>query len=246
MALIAQLAMYDRPETAAANDRFWALIRDILGNGPATLSRDLDVWEAWQSPDLLLAQTCGMPYRTALHDKVTLVGTPDYGLPGCGPGYYRSIFVARRGAARKLSDLDGARFAFNEPLSQSGWAAPVTHMTSIGIAPGSTLQTGAHRVSAEAVAEGRADFASLDALSWQLMQTYDGFAADLVEIGQTEPTPGLPLITAQGRDPAPLFDAVKAAIPALSRSDRATLHLKDIVRIDPAAYLAIPTPSVPK
>ena len=119
------LGMYDMPEIQAANDRYWQAIRDRLGYGPASLSRDLDYWEMWQSPDLLLGQTCGMPYRTRLHDKVTLIGTPDFGLPDCPPGYYQSVIVARSEDTRDtLQDFDGARFAYNENMSQSGWAGP--------------------------------------------------------------------------------------------------------------------------
>ena len=92
---LASLPMYDRPETAAANDRYWQAIRTRLGEGPETLTRTGELWEHWLAPDLVLSQTCGYPYRARLHGQVTLVGTPDYGLDGCPPGHYRSIFVAR-------------------------------------------------------------------------------------------------------------------------------------------------------
>ena len=94
--MIAHLGMYDRPETAAANDRFWSSIRDQLGFGPDTLTREIGFMEAWESPDLLLSQTCGMPYRLRLRPKVTLVGTPDFALPDCPPGYYNSVFIAKK------------------------------------------------------------------------------------------------------------------------------------------------------
>lgn len=94
--MIAHLGMYDRPETAAANDRFWTLIREHLGRGPQQLSREEDTWRVWTSPDLLLAQTCGCPYRTRLYGEVELIGTPDHGLPGCPAGHYNSVFIARK------------------------------------------------------------------------------------------------------------------------------------------------------
>jgi hypothetical protein len=64
--MIAALPMYDRPETAGANDRFWESVRDHLGYGPMTLTRGRDHWDIWQSPDLVLAQTCGLPFRAKL------------------------------------------------------------------------------------------------------------------------------------------------------------------------------------
>ncbi|UWQ91929.1 PhnD/SsuA/transferrin family substrate-binding protein [Aliisedimentitalea scapharcae] len=245
--MIAHLGMYDRPETAAANDRFWSAIQAHLGAGPAALTRDVDFWEVWHSPDLLLSQTCGMPYRTRLHGQVQLVGTPDYGLPGCPPGHYCSVFVAHKSDLGKtLSDFDGSRFAYNEAVSQSGWAAPKTHMMDLGIAPGSLVVTGGHRNSAQAVFERRADFAALDGLTWELLRKYDDFAADLIELERTTPTPTLPFITALGRETPKVFDAIKGAIADLSPEDRDTLHLRGIVSIPAETYLAVPTPPAPE
>ncbi|SFM40341.1 phosphate/phosphite/phosphonate ABC transporter substrate-binding protein [Shimia aestuarii] len=244
--MIASLAMYDRPETAAANDRLWRAVRDHLGHGPDTLTRDADLWQVWQSPDLLLAQTCGFPFRARLHDQVTLVATPDYGLPGCPPGYYNSVLVTNVDhPATSLADFDGARLAYNEALSQSGWAAPHAYFAAHDLRIGPRVVTGAHRDSARAVAENRADIAALDALTWHYIQQFDPFAHLLREIDHTAPTPALPFITARAQDPAPLRNALKAAISDLAPADRALLSLRDVLVIPEAAYLAVPTPPAP-
>ncbi len=250
--MIASLGMYDFGPAQAANDRLWALIRTGLRgrgvNAPEALTRgEHAYWDAWQSPDLLLSQTCGYPFRARLHDTVTYVGTPDYGVEGCAPGYYRSVFVARADDPRRtLVDFDGARFAYNEPLSQSGWAAPQTHAARLGIRLPPTLQTGGHRLSAKAVAEGRADIAALDAVTHALMQDHDSEARALRVVGMTDPTPGLPCITAAGRDPEPIFDALGEAIAALPAADCSILRLKGIVRIPASAYFAVPNPPPPE
>ena len=250
--MIASLGMYDFGPAQAANDRLWARIRDGLRargiDAPQALTRgEHAYWDAWQSPQLLLSQTCGYPFRARLHDKVSYVGTPDYGVEGCAPGYYRSVFVARVGDPRRsLQDFDGASLAYNEPLSQSGWAAPQTHAAKLGLRLPPALQTGGHRLSALAVAEGRADIAALDAVTFALLQDVEPAVAQLKEIASTDPTPGLPLITAQGRDTEPLFEVVAAAIAALGAEDRATLHLRGLVRIPLASYLAVPNPPAPE
>jgi len=245
--VIAALPMYDRPETEAAVDRLWAGIRAHLGQGPEALSRDGDLWAIWQAPDLLLAQTCGLPYRARLHDRVTLVAAPDHRQPDTPPGQYHSVIVTRADdPARGFADLDGRTLAHNDPLSQSGWAAPSAHAAAHGIAFGSFVETGAHRASARAVAEGRADCAALDAVSWALMERHDPFAAGLRVIDRTVPTPALPFITAQGNDPAPITRALGAAIAALDPADRDTLCLHGIVPADKAAYLAQPIPAPPR
>jgi len=250
--VISSLAMYDFGPLMAANDRLWAGIRDGLRArriaAPDELTRGEGAyWQAWEAPDLILSQTCGYPFRARLHGTLTYVGTPDYGVQGCAPGYYRSVFIARADDPRtKLADFDGARFAYNEGLSQSGWAAPQTHAARLGLRLPPSLQTGGHRLSALAVAEGRADIASLDAVTFAHLQAFDPVAARLQVVGLTDPTPGLPLITALGRDPAPIFEAVSAAIAALDPGDRATLRLRGIVRIPVDNYLAVPNPASPE
>lgn len=242
----ASLPMYDFPSVRSATDRYWTAIRDALGEGPETLSRGMDVWSAWEHPDLLLSQTCGLPYRGRLQNKVTLIGTPDYGLPGCGPGEYNSVFVVRaHDPGEDLTAFEGAVFAVNSSTSQSGWAGPILHARSKGLSFGRYVKTGAHAASAAAVASGEADIAGLDALSWHYLQNEAEFAADLKVIAATPPKPGLPYITALGRDPAPLYTAIETAIHALSQTDRDALSLKGLARIDRVTYCAVPTPAPP-
>ncbi len=249
--MIASLPMYDRPETAAANDRLWAGIRDRLHAeglpAPEALIHGApDLWAHWTSGDLVLSQTCGYPYRAVLHDRVALVGTPDYAVDGCAPGYYRSVFVARADDPRDRIELfDGAHMAYNEAMSQSGWAAPQTHAAQIGIRLLPGIRTEAHDQSAKAVAAGRADLASLDAVTWRLLQRFDAVTGTLRVVGLTEPTPGLPLITAPGYDADILFDVVAEAIADMPGTDRDLTGLRRIVRIPAAAYLAVRTPPPP-
>lgn len=241
--MIAHLGMYDLPK---ANAALWSAIRSELGYGPEALTNSQDVWSIWTSPDLLFSQTCGFPFRARLHPNVHLIGTPDYALPGCPAGYYRSLFIKRTSDPRRsLPAMDGARFAYNEPLSQSGWAGPIHHMLRLGTRPGALLQTGAHAASLRAVQGGEADFAGLDALTWTLLERA-GETADTEVFAQTDPTPALPFITGPNGDPAALAQATRAAIETLPALVRDTLHLRALVQIPAADYLAIPTPPPPE
>lgn len=242
--------MYDRPEAQAANDRFWARVRDHLRaagmDAPETLCRDGDLWAQWVAPDLVLSQTCGLPFRSRLHDRVTLVASPDYGLDGCAPGHYRSVLVARGDDRRdRPEDFAGASFAFNDPLSQSGWGAVWEFARDKGIALGPRIETGAHRASALAVAQGQADWAALDAQTWRMIARWDDWATRLKVIGQTRPTPALPFITRHGQDPAPLVAALSRALAELSGPDREVLSLRAITVLPAADYLAVPIPPAP-
>ncbi len=246
--MIASLMMYARPELEGAHTRYWALIREELADvgidTPEMLSQDAAAFEVWEDPNLVLSQTCGMPYRLHLKDKVMLVGTPDYGLPACEAGYYRSAFVVRSDDPREdLADFNDATFAFNQPHSQSGYAAPYAHATGKGVWFDKLLQTGSHNISAAAVADGRADIAALDGMTWRLITQYEAFAKGLRVLEWTSPTPGLPLITAKTNDPDKIFSAVQNAISRLAPDDKAALHLKSLVKISAADYLSVPNPS---
>ena len=249
MPLIAALGMYDRPETMGANDRLWTLMRDAsrdMGqDAPDELVRgDMAFMPSWLSPNLVFAQTCSLPYRAKLADKVALIATPDYGLEGCPAGHYRSVYVARKeDGFTHVDQVAGLDFAYNEALSHSGWAAPYADHLARGLPLRPTLRTGAHHASALAVVNGRADYAALDALTWELIQEHDTFADQLCVIGTTPPSPALPYITAQ--DPAPLRAALAQAITALPSADRATLHLRGITHIPASAYLSLPIPPAP-
>jgi ABC-type phosphate/phosphonate transport system substrate-binding protein len=250
--MIASLPMYDRAETAPAHDRLWARIRDGMRDAgmdaPEALTRGAeDLWPQWTAPDLALSQTCGFPYRSRLHGRVTLVGTPDFAVPGCPPGHYRSVFVARADDPRRdLAEFDGAAFAYNEALSQSGWAAPQTHAAGLGLRLPPALRTGAHRLSALAVAEGRADLTALDAVTWRMLRRWDPAAAALREVALTDPTPGLPYIARKGADADALHAIIAAAIAAMDATDRDATGLAGLVRIPAEAYLAVSTPPAPE
>jgi ABC-type phosphate/phosphonate transport system substrate-binding protein len=249
--MIAALGMYDRPETAAANDALWAGIRDSLRaqglSAPQGLTRgDLAYMQGWLSPDLVFSQTCSLPYRAKLASHVQMIATPDYGLEGCPVGHYRSVYVARQADGfDTLDNVAGLDFAYNEGLSHSGWAAPYFDHSLRGLQIRPSLRTGAHRESAQAVAEGRADYAAIDALTWKMICTFDDFASKLAVIGHTPASPALPFITAKTNDVESLRKALSEAIAALHPDHRAALHLRGCVTIPASAYLNLDIPPTP-
>ncbi len=244
--MIASLPMYDRPETQAANDRYWDLIRaHIDGATPETLTRTGDIWDHWRDPALVLSQTCGLPYRNRLHGKVALVGTPVLDLD-CPPGQYFSLCLVRRSDPRNsLQAFENATIAVNDPLSQSGWAAPQNLAHELGFGFTKTLLTGSHIASARAVAQGKAEIAAVDALTWTLIKRFDDIARDLRVLTQTPATPTLPYITALGRDAGKMRAAIGVAIETLDPKDKNLLGLKGITQIPAEDYLALPTPKFP-
>jgi ABC-type phosphate/phosphonate transport system substrate-binding protein len=249
--VIAAFGMYDRPQTAAANDTLWAGVRDHLRRGgisaPDQLIRgDLALMAGWISPDLLISQTCSLPYRAKLRDHVQIIATPDYGLPDCPAGYYNSVYVARRADGfSDLAEMAGQDFAYNEALSHSGWAAPWADHQARGLILHPCLRTGSHHASALAVAQGRADYAAIDALTWDMITEYDDFAANLCVIDHTPASPALPFVTALNRPLAPLYEALLQTIKALDATTRKTLRLRGLIQISKTVYLEQPIPPQP-
>lgn len=248
--MIASLPMYDRAETAPALDGFWGLIRDNLRAAgipaPGELDRTTDLWSTWQSPDLVLSQTCGLPFRTKLHGKIQLVGALDFALPDAPAGYYYSQLIVQKDAPGKLADFKDATLAINGYESQSGWAAPQNLAKTLGFSFHKTLISGGHVNSALAVAQGKADIASIDAVTWRLITRYQPeISAQLRMLTHTPATPGLPLITARTIDGETVANAVKSAISDLSAGHRETLGIHRIINIEPQDYLSVPTPPPP-
>lgn len=213
--MIASLPMYWWPENALAWTRFWEDLRTRLPQLPAVTppeSLPTDWTAHWGAPDLALSHMCGLPFATTFIDRVTYVGSIDFDLPGTPPGWYHSVVVTRPGDTRPPDRL---RLAFNSRDSQSGFGC------TRGQPFAGYVETGSHRASAAAVAEGRADIAYIDAVSWRLMQmAHPEVSAAVRERHRTQPTPALALIAASGTDPAPLRAAFSAALQALEADDR--------------------------
>ncbi|WP_162939667.1 PhnD/SsuA/transferrin family substrate-binding protein [Neorhizobium sp. NCHU2750] len=204
--------MYDWPEISAATDEFWTVLRDcLLRRGieaPATLTRQVDLAALWHSKELMVGQTCGLPFATGLNRHVRLIGTPSYDI-GCAPGCYYSVLIAPKGSGTALDGFSGS-LAINSYGSQSGFAALVTALVAAGVDMGGVeIQvSGAHRASIEAVASGKAELAAIDAVSFRLAERHVPEIDGVEVICCTCPTPGLPLITAL---PSGAVDALAAA-----------------------------------
>ncbi len=247
----ASFPMYLRPENRGAYDRLWAAIRDDLRaqgiEAPEELAEADSLWDLWTDPDLLLSQSCALPWRMRLDGVATILGAPDYQLPGCPPGYYNSVFLLRADDARiDPSEWEGLRLAYNSANSKSGYAAPQAFATSNGLTFTLTPPTGSHRASVQAVRAGEADIACIDAQTWRMIARWDPEADQLQEVARTPPTPATPFITAASRDPEPIRSALALAISALPDADRALLDLHGLVEIPEDAYRATPLPPDPE
>ena len=216
--------MYDLPLFRSATDELWSAIAQALrsqsmSDVPDALSRDAEPEALWTDPDLLLAQTCGLPLVTLLAGRVRFVATPIYSVDGCSGGDYRSWLVVRGGDGRhSIADLEGSVAAVNAPHSQSGAnaLAAMTAPVAKGRAFFADLRlTGAHTASLAAVRSGAADCAAIDCVTWALLaQSVPEVLAGLEILAASPPVPSLPFITGLERDDATIMTLRQALTTA--------------------------------
>jgi len=232
---VAGLPMYDWPEVRTAVDALWAAIADRLrGAGvdsPAAVWRPSDVEDLWMHPDLLVGEICGHQVVDEFRGRVEVLGAFDRGVEGCAPGDYRSVLVCRDDdPAETLTDLRNRPVAVNGWRSQSGHGALVATIAPMA-RDGRFFErvevTGSHQASMRAVAEGRADLACIDEVSWRLALDHEPAVDDLRIVAWTAPTPGPPMVTgwANGGLRDVLNVAIGEAVAGLGVSVREPLHL---------------------
>jgi ABC-type phosphate/phosphonate transport system substrate-binding protein len=208
-------------------------IRDATGHviapDPASLpASELDFHALWLHPQLLFTQTCWGPMELGLARHVQLVGQPSYDAFEGGQGeFYSSALVMRRTASSVPAPREGEallpldlmrdrRFAYNSLDSMSGIIALTRDLEEAGENLdifSERNESGGHRQSIVAVAEGRADIAAIDCRSWALAQRFEPDARDVSVVGWTRRRKGLPYITGRNT-PAELVEKLRAAFAA--------------------------------
>ncbi|NET74215.1 MAG: PhnD/SsuA/transferrin family substrate-binding protein, partial [Sphaerospermopsis sp. SIO1G2] len=113
------------------------------------------------------------------------------------PVYYSYLMVHKESPAVSLTDLAGARVAYNEPGSQSGYFSLLWGLEQIGETAdffGEWVESGAHAFSLEMLQAQTVEAAAIDTTLWdyEISQNRDAFD-DLKIIGQLGPFPGPPL-----------------------------------------------------
>ena len=223
--------MYPFAHLRDAYDHLWAAVSDRLDGAPRHLARDVSLDDAWSSADLLVGQTCGWPLVQRLAGTVDVIGAFDMNVPFAQGGRYRSVLVAAKPLGIEQWRADPAAVvAQNGPESLSGW---ISLLWAWGGEPAKVLTTGGHVLSMQAIAEGRAQVASIDAVSFQCVIDSDPMlAARMHVIGHGPLVPSLPLVMstalAARRDEVRSAFAAAVADPAMAATC-ATLRIRGFV-----------------
>jgi ABC-type phosphate/phosphonate transport system substrate-binding protein len=246
--------MYDLPELGWAHDTLSAAFLVRIRNDrnfaaarlPELRERPGELLAFWRDPMLLLSQSCGYPLVTTMRGRLRVVATPCYAAEGCTGALVRSAVVVRTGdPAETLADLRGrATCAINGHDSNSGMnllRAAVAPLAAGGRFFRDVLVTGTHVASIRAVADGAADVAGIDCVTWALLaRARPSAVAGLRVLDWTTATPGLPLVTSSAMPDAAVA-SLRAALdavvldPALQPA-REALLIEKFERLDEKIY----------
>lgn len=170
-----------------------------------------------------LAFVCG-PSWAALRDGGAAVAfipaAPVFDDPRNGgkPVYFSDVVVPTGHPARRLADLRGGRWAYNDRESLSGWHRMVERLAAKGLGGpedfySRVFASGSHVRSIELVASGEADVSAVDSNALILARRR---APDLSErlrvLESWGPTPIQPLLASAALDPRTRFEVLSALL----------------------------------
>ncbi|MGX5802034.1 phosphate/phosphite/phosphonate ABC transporter substrate-binding protein [Bradyrhizobium sp. Arg314] len=229
----------DAPEAVARSNRELPAVPGgildaagrLIAPDPATLPpHEFDFHPLWLSPALLFGQTCWGPMELGLAQHVQVIAQPNYDAFEGGQGelYSSALVMPADGGPSVASPQDGKaiipigllrgkRFTFNNPDSMSGLIGLTRDLEAMGESLdifASRSESGGHRSSIVAIAEGRADIAAIDCESWALARRFEPAAQGVKVVGWTARRKGLPYITAR-TTPAPIIAAMREAVAAV-------------------------------
>jgi len=222
--------MYDFPSTARAQDIVWKAIAarlDAAGlPAPEGLTRGVDLEPVPTSAEWLFAQTCGYPFISGLHRRMTLVATPIYDFPGCAGARHCSFVVVNKADPRQaLAEFRGARAVINGRDSNSGmnlFRAMIAPLAGGKPFFADVAISGAHAASLHAVAAGEADLASIDCVTFALMARERPELIDRLRVvAKSALSPGLPFVICSALAASHLATLRHALVEVLADPDLA-------------------------
>ncbi len=163
-------------------DQSCAAITEYLGKQLGIKTEFVDN-VSWQEREAMLdtgvAQVgwvCGLPYTWKADDNpraFELVAAPVMAASRYvqTPVYFSDVVVRRDSRYRTFTDLRGARWAFNEPHSQSGHNITRYHLAKLGAFKnffGDVIEAGAHLTALEMLLTGKIDASAIDSTVLEL------------------------------------------------------------------------------
>ena len=220
-AATASLPMYDFPEVRDATDALWSGIAhhfeaEGLRDVPQHLVHDLPSQTLWSDSSLLFSQCCGYDVVHSFKGRLQVLATPCSVAPGCiGADYTSVIVVPERSLYEDVLDMNDTVAVINGVESHSGVNALfglVAPCSRGGKFFSQVKVSGSHTASLSMVQKGEADVASIDCITYALLQRYRPAALDGTrQLGFTYRAPTPPYVTRSDLDPS-IVECMKNAL----------------------------------
>lgn len=186
---------------------FLNYVADKLGQDVELVDRDdyAEINDLLRGRNLDAAFVCSGPYVDGHRDfgLELLVAPQAYGMTV----YHSYIIVPKGSPASRLEDLRGKRFAFTDPLSNTGKLVPTYMLARMNETPDTFFAkyvfTKGHDQSIKAVAQGVVDGASVDSLIWEYVdRTNPRYTSKTKIIVKSDPYGIPPVVVPKDLDPA--------------------------------------------
>jgi len=224
---------------------FLRYVQDKIGIKVYYVDREgyAEINEMLKNRQLEAAFVCSGPYVDGHKEfGLELLAAPQaYGVTV----YYSYIIVPKDSPIRSFAELRGKRFAFTDPLSNSGKLVPTYMLARMNETPESFFRefifTKAHDKSIKAVAQGVVDAAAVDSLIWEYLNaTNPQFTAKTRILEKSSPYAIPPLVVPRDIDPE-LKKRLRGAFLNAHNDPRGLeilkkMHIDKFVTIDDNAY----------
>jgi phosphonate transport system substrate-binding protein len=194
-----------------------------------------------------IAFVCGLPYVID-HAKfgVELLVAPQ--VYEAGPIYYSYVIVPADSSVTRFEELRGRRYAFSDPLSNSGRLVPTFMLARMGETPERFFKryiyTYSHSANVEAVAVKLVDGASVDSYVYDYLAATNPALTSRTRILHRSPPHGItPVVVRRGLDPR-LKEAAREVFLRMHETPRGreildAMMIRAFVRVSDRQYDSI-------
>jgi phosphonate transport system substrate-binding protein len=206
-------------------------------------------YESCEKDENEVCFVCSLPYVTLERrglDLAVPVAAPVLEGPRYGgrPIYFSDVIVHRESPFRSFLDLRGRSWAFNEPLSHSGYGITRYHLVRLGETNGffgELVEAGFHDEAVRMVARREVDGSAVDSQVLALVVRDDPELAERVRVVEALGPSTIQPVAVSRRVPHGLREAIRDALvtmheePGLRERLGAGL-VERFVAVDPASY----------
>jgi phosphonate transport system substrate-binding protein len=192
---------------------------------------------------------CSLPYvqfeRRGLHLAEPVAAPVLHGARYQGrPIYFSDVIVRRESPFRSFLDLRGRSWAYNEPLSHSGYGITRYHLVELGETNGffgAVVEAGYHQEAIRMVAEGEIDGSAIDSQVLAVELRDDPGLADRIRIVESLGPSTIQPVAVSRRVPGDLRDAIRDVLVTMAgdpdvRRRLAQGLVERFVPVDEASY----------